>query len=251
MGCDFSVWDIMTNPRRRKWVYFFDSWEPDWKTIEDYIKDWRNVGAVFFSSSQTVDHFKERFDFPVIWCPQAGDAKEFENYIPLEERPNQIINIGRPNCRLNDFFSSFAERKKFRYFSQKSNLDIIFYHRVDFLNALLTSKIIIVHPRNIDSPEVTGRVSLLTARYFEAYQAGAIVCGFKPNSGEFEKVFGEYPFVEFSNERQFEEQLLEQLRHPGVWLEARNKALMEQCWDERVKMINSHISHIAFEHDFI
>ncbi len=242
MWCDFAVGDVLANPRRRKWVYLFDTWEPQWAQIGKYMKEWRNIGGVMFSSSQAAEHFREIMPFPVFWCPQAADAREFEIPAPPAKRARSIVNIGRPNRALDDFFIRFAERHGFRYVSQRTPLGTIFKYRADFVRELLGSSIVVVHPRNIDSPEVTGKVSMLTARYFEAYQSGAVVCGFKPNSGEFEKVLGDYPFVEFTGEKAFQEELLEQLKNPRVWAEARNRALKEHSWDARASMMGSWIA---------
>ena len=48
-----------------------------------------------------------------------------------------------------------------RYLCQIEDERVLFSDRKDFLGALEQSQIVVVHPRNVDSPEITGSVSML------------------------------------------------------------------------------------------
>lgn len=238
MWCDSRVYPLMRHPGIRKTIYIFDSWEPAWSSIEDEMMRWKNVNAVYFSSSQIVNYLRNKVPYPVRWCPQATAISAAENHPVLEvlERP-LVLNIGRPNKILSQFFVKFCSDTGMKYISQDSLEGIIFQSRQDFINTLLRSAIVIVHPRNIDYPEVTGCVSMLTSRYFEAYHSGGVVCGFKPSTGEFEKVLGDLPFVEYSNPTDFKAQLLEAMQKKDIWLEARSRIQKEHSWEVRAKFM--------------
>lgn len=238
MWCDKRVFATMRNPRKRKWVYIFDSWEPHWESIKHEMMQWRNIGAVYFSSSQTADYFRSLMTFPIRWCPQATtfsatvDADVFDLADDQLQR-SVVLNIGRSNAILSAFFEKFCTRHGMEYIYQKDPEQILFPNRNSFYRILKRSRIVVVHPRNIDSPEVTGCVSMLTARYFEAYHSGSVVCGFKPSSGEFERVMDGLPFVEYHDPVQFESDLLQALNQPEIWHAAREKIRSEHSWIKR------------------
>jgi hypothetical protein len=244
MWCDKMVSEVLKSPGRRKWLYIFDSWEPDWNAVEVFLQSATNVGAVFFSSSQAAAHFDAILEVPVLWCPQAADPKEFNSVSGSAERLPQILNIGRANRTLGEFFRGFSGRSGLALLSQNETMDILFPDRASFVQALGRSRIVVVHPRDMDAPEQTGSVSMLTARYFEAFMSGAVVCGFKPRSGEFEQVFREYPFVEYRDPGSFERDLLEELGRPERWASARERALEEHSWDARARLIAVQIANV-------
>jgi hypothetical protein len=237
MWCDRRVFPLMRNASIKKSAYLFDTWEPDWAWMESEMAGWRNIGAVYFSSSQAARHFKPRLPYAVRWCPQATTVPQAPRVQSSGQRV--VLNIGRPNKTLSAFFKSFCAEQGMTYLSQDTVEGILFASRRDFLDTLLRSAIVVVHPRNIDSPEMTGAVSMLTSRYFEAYHSGGIVCGFKPQSGEFEQVLADYPFIEFTDAQRFKAQLLAALDQPEPWRQACERAQREHTWAQRAQLISA------------
>ena len=244
MWLDDAVRHLLCDPHRKKIVYIFDAWAPQWTQMEQKMRMWRNVSIVFFASRQACEHFSDVFAFPIQWCPQAADPATFSRASSANAFPTQptILNIGRPNRTLAAFFDSFSRKHGFRHIVQSTVEGVLFPTRTAFAGALARSSIVVVHPRNLDSPEVTGAVSTLTARYYEAYNSGGIVCGFKPTSGEFDQVLSGYPFLEFQDERTFEAALLHELSELEKWKQAKYNIALEHSWDARALTMMSAIS---------
>lgn len=244
MYVDWNLDGFLSSNRSRKWIYLFDSWEPQWSDLEKRFGAWRNVGCLYLSSSQAVEHFQSRVEFPVKWLPQASTYE----YVPLDgiyiedEQKRIILNIGRPNISLDNFFLNFSKKYDFQYFSQSSMEGILFKNRKEFLSMLNNAAIVVVHPRNIDHSDLTGNVSMVTARYFEAYQSGAVVCGFKPSGIEFKKVFDGYPFLEMHSHDDFERDLLEELEQTEKWRIVAEQAREQHNWDVRAREIIADIN---------
>ena len=78
---------------------------------------------------------------------------------------------------------------------------------------------------------------MLTARYFEAFQSGAVVCGFRPESREFEAVLDGFPFVDFTSPGAFERNLLRCMRSPGDWRQASIEIQENHTWEKRLQRI--------------
>ncbi len=231
---------LLQDARRRKWVYLFDTWEPHWDYIEGEARCWRNVAEVYFSSLQTAEYMRGRLDIPVSWLPQASGIAATQCWRQQAKEPI-VYNIGRPNSVLEAFFRDWCARRGFRYVTQGPVDAALLSSREAFEALLGRARVVVVHPRNIDSPEVTGSVSMITARFYEAYRCGAVVCGFKPSSGEFERVFAGYPFVEYRSPVQFSEALEEALADERPWQHAREHALMNHNWTARLGPVASDI----------
>ena len=239
MGFDKLVFDILRDSSKNKWIYLFDTWEPNWTNMEKEMKHWKNINSIYFASMQTAQYFSTRLSFPVKWVPQAADCEEFiqnENTIYKQKLPI-IFNIGRVNNNLKNFFKKFSSKYNYRFLIQKLPGELVAPNRLDYIRTLLQSSIILVHPQNIDSPEVTGKVSTLTARYYEAYNTGSVVCGIKPTSGEFDKVLKDYPFIEYIDDESFEKAILESLKYPEIWNQAKQRVRKEHTWEVRLSCL--------------
>lgn len=227
---------LLEDASHKKLIYLFDTWEPGWKELERSLNRAKGVQAVLMSSLQATAHFQGRFSFPVSWLPQAANSKEF-NLTAGEwsKKKNIILNIGRTNKLLNVFFEKFAEKHGYEYIRPLVYGEVNFQSREELLKVLHQSKIVVVHPHNLDSPEITGCVSTLTARYFEAYQSSAVVCGFKPSSNEFDEVLTGMPFVSYEEPKSFETGLLDALEHPGKWIDAGLRCQSMHTWERRLR----------------
>jgi hypothetical protein len=243
MGFSKSILPILKSCNINKWIYLFDSWEPEWADMESIINSSYSIRHLFLSSSQATEHFRKRLAIGVDWIPQAAIASEFSpEALQWEEKSNTILNIGRSNSVLDSFFSEFATRHGFTYLRDEYPGQVKFKTRSDFLRALYSAKIVVVHPRNMQYPLQTGCVSMLTARNFEAYQSGGVVCGFKPQSGEFDTVLKDFPFIEYENSQQFECSLLSAIKNPSLWTTALLQTKRFHTWEKRAHQMKSIIS---------
>jgi len=233
MGFHRDILPVLNDPKRQKCIYLFDSWEPEWTEIESLLRAAKNISKVYFSSSQTADHFRGRLPFPIEWLPQAFDRQEAASDCQdPRQKKKVVLNIGRSNTQLDEFFHEFCRQHGFQYIVPGKIGGVTCDTRAEYLSLLHSSAIVLVHPRNLQYPETTGCVSLLTARYFEAFSSGSVVCGFKPTSGEFERVLCDFPFVEYS--ASFESDLLAAVQQPQVWADARRRCLKDHTWDARL-----------------
>ena len=247
MGLSKDVLPVLQDVSWRKWLYLFDTWEPGWQLTEDILQKAMSVQCVYMSSSQSVEHFRGRLQCDVQWLPQAAISTEFSpKALDWGKKRKTILNIGRTNRVLDDFFVGFSQKHGFKYLRDEYPGQMLFKTRAAFLSALYEAQIVVVHPRNFEYPELTGRVSMLTARNFEAYQSGGVVCGFKPDSGEFERVLDGFPFVEFGCAEQFEVELLSAVRDSSCWRTATEECMRRHTWECRVsKMAHSIQQKIA------
>jgi hypothetical protein len=239
MGLHKPLHSLLRDPLRTKWLYLFDLWEPQWSNAEREFLEWRGIARLYLSSSQAAEYFASRLPFPVRWLPQAGDASEFPDQVvrPVAQRSKTVMNIGRTNTVLDRFFIEFCAKHGFQYLRELKAGKVVFADRHDFLAGLLNSQIVVVHPKNLEYPEHTGVSSFLTARYYEAYLSGAVVCGFKPTSGEFEKVLGSLAFIEYRDTATFERELLMAVNQQDARNESRQRVLAEHTWQARLTTI--------------
>ena len=77
MALDNNFMPLIQDEDRKKWIYLFDTWEPDWREIERKLSTGRNIQAVYMSSSQAAEHFQGRLPFQINWLPQAAISHEF------------------------------------------------------------------------------------------------------------------------------------------------------------------------------
>lgn len=235
MSLDRSITPLLEDPSRRKWLYLFDTWQPDWPNIERVLSRARNLSGLFLASSQSAEYFAGRFSFPVHWMPQAAQAGEFsESARDWSCKRNVVFNIGRTNDELVSFFQAFCSKHGYEFIRERVPGEVCFESRADFIRTLHEASIVVVHPRDLQYPEVTGCVSMLTARNFEAYQSASVVCGFKPGSAEFDRLFPEMPFVEFHDARQFESELLDAVKQPHRWVSASIECENSHTWEHRL-----------------
>lgn len=238
MGLDKSTRFLLQDSSIRKWLYIFDTWEPQWERLANELRAAKQLKGVYLSSSQTALYLQERLDCPVAWVPQAARLDEFSlDSLGWSNKSNIVLNIGRVNQTLDSFFLRFSEKHDFEYIRERIPGQVCFASRSDFLDAIRKAKIVVVHPRDMEYPDVTGCVSMLTARYFESYQSSSVVCGYKPRSGEFETVMQGFPFIEHADDSQFERELIEALSAPYVWGGARERCLESHTWDRRLELI--------------
>lgn len=238
MGLSREVIPTLKDAGLRKTIYLFDTWEPEWDKIEEILNSAKSLQSVFMSSSQAVNHFRTRLNCDIHWLPQAAISSEFsERASDWSNKQKTIVNIGRTNSVLDEFFCEFSRKHGYTYLRDQYPGEAKFKNRGDFLNALYTAQIVVVHPRNLEYPETTGCVSMLTARNFEAYQSGGVVCGFKPDSGEFEDVLSEFPFIEFKSSKQFEADLLVSVDAPASWCAALDRCRQLHTWETRLSGI--------------
>jgi hypothetical protein len=233
MGFNRETLPLLCDKRKRKWIYVFDCWQPEWENTEKLLKSAANIERIYFSGSQAAEHFSNIFPTKVSWLPQAADSSEFpRDRLTLDKRLPIILNIGRSNTVLDEFFLEYSKNRGLRYLYPGSDEFRNLGSRVNFLTSLQHASIVVVHPRNLQTPEITGCVSMLTARYFEAYSAGAVVCGFKPTSDEFQQVLGSMPFVEFSEN--FSDELDSALLDTQKWEKAQLRCLKLHTWEARL-----------------
>lgn len=175
-------------------IYGFDIWESN---CEKWVKTLQNCGAyvVFVAYKRMVERIKTVVP-DVYWLPQSMNKKYFRDY--GEKKDRIFIQIGRLTRELHKFALKFCkanciELNENNYVYEKTGGVIIYNDAEELGRNINRTFFSLCAPKCIDCPEQTGKISEVTARFYESVACKCMIVGIKPKDS-FDDLF---PFDDF------------------------------------------------------
>lgn len=181
----------------RKHIYIYDLWKPQYKYFENCLNN-LNIESVFFSSRETAEYFKDKFEnieTNFYWLPEAIGYNIYK-YHDYEEKDIDILSFGRKYNEYHNLIVDFTREQNINYIYQKDK--IVFDTKDNFINGLSRSKISLCFPASITHAETTGNISKITMRYFQSMASKCLILGKSPYDMEY--LFDYNPVIEIDEE---------------------------------------------------
>lgn len=177
-------------------LYCFDTWEAqykDWEEIFRYI----NPDYIFLAYKASVDYFSKIFS-NVFFLPQSMDEAFF---FPRKgyKKERLFMQMGRKNQKIHKMILEYLHMKNIadveeNYVYEKEEGRIIYPNTNELAENICKTKYFICAPQSDENSKLTGVVSDVTARFYEAMACKTLIVGFKPNT--FNLLFNEESMIE-------------------------------------------------------
>lgn len=202
----YKTFPYFSIPGGLRMIWLYDAWENHFDEIEAFLRRTR-IDLAFFSGQQATDHFRKR-SIPRLeahWIPEGITVATYRSK-PYNERPTDVIQIGRKWDEYHTSIAPYCLEKGIVYVFQDSSGKIIYPTREGFLAGLADAKISICVPSSITHPKRSGGVSTMTWRYLQSMASKCLVLGRVPE--DMKGLFKHNPVVEIEMHRPGE-QLME------------------------------------------
>lgn len=174
---------------RKLIIYVFDCWESqfdEYKKIFDEI----NPMAICFAYKKAMQYFslsRENCWF----IPQSADVRYFHPYDVNKKR--LFIQMGRRveklhNLAMNYITKNKAENIEDNYIYEKEKGMLIFPETNKLSEEIAKTFFFLAAPQSVTNRELTGNISEVTARFYEAMMCKTIIIGIKPRD-TFDQLF--------------------------------------------------------------
>lgn len=221
-----------TGPREL-YLFCWDVWPsnvPRWREVFEQLKPRK----VFMTTTDAVRTWTSPA-LPTEWMPDATDVSAFDPSKPLDERSNDVLELGRKWNWLHAEITGPLENRRARHLYQPDETSLVFDTTESFIRGMEDSKCVVCVPGSITHPERFGPSPVLTPRYLETMAAGAIPVGVCPP--DLRKIMGYNPVVEVDPTDPLSafEQILDD---PSAFseLKERNRTTLENRADWRVRI---------------
>lgn len=200
-------------------LYVFDCWESDygqWEAILDEIQP----KCIFFAYKKAKEHFSAKFA-NCFYMPQSMDTKYFYDYGQNKKR--LFMQMGRRTESLHRLVLQYLEEKKLpdenrNYIYEREKGKIIFESTDELAREINATYFFIAAPQNIENRKITGDISEVTARFYEAMACKTLIIGIKPQD-TFDELFPyENAMIEIDEEN-FAERINELLNDENKYKE--------------------------------
>lgn len=230
-------------------IYCFDVWEKyynEWDKLFHEIKP----KYIFFAYKQAKLHFES--EFCSIFVPQSMDRTFF---YPRETKKGRLfMQMGRKNERIHKMILEYLSEhniplKDEHYIYEKEKGKIIFPDTNKLAEEICASKYFVAAPQSLENKSLTGNVSDVTARFYEAMACKDLIIGYKPDT--FDELFPEDAMVELPmNGKGFDKIITWWENNPDRYNERVNrnyKYLLEHhTWQNRYSVIEkTFMSHVT------
>jgi hypothetical protein len=166
------------------------------KEMDDYphfLRLLKDFDVIMMYYSQSVGPLSDRIGRSCTFLPAGVDTISFCPYPQLPKRVVDVYSIGRRSEITHRALLHMVEEEGLFYLHDSiagdQSIDSM-QHRALFRNIVKRSRYFIVNPGLIDRPEKRGNQIEIGNRYYEGAASGTIMVGERPNTGEFERLFG-------------------------------------------------------------
>jgi hypothetical protein len=174
--------------------YFHDCWEPAFSRWESFFRRNRTELA-FLTARNAAEHFQQQFPGRrFLWLPESVDPAAYQSGIPLAERANDVLELGRKYDLFHDRVGPILVAAGMTHLYERVKGEIIFPTRYGLVTGLASSRVSICFPQSLTNPERCGKVETVTLRYFESMASRCLIVGKCPL--ELSDLFGYNPVVE-------------------------------------------------------
>ena len=164
-------------------IYCFDTWESEYTYWEDAFKKIKPY-CVFFAYKESHLYFKEK-GIRTGFVPQSMDEQFFFPHNVSKER--LFMQMGRKNTKIHDMIIGYLERHNIldtddNYVYERHLANIIYPDTMDLAENISRTRFFVCAPQSLENSKLTGKISDVTARFYEAMACKAIIIGFKPDT---------------------------------------------------------------------
>lgn len=174
--------------------------------------------------------------YPSCFVPQSMDEKYFH---PRNiEKHRMFIQMGRRNEKIHRMILNYLKDQSIdiddsNYLYEKEKGKILFQDTNDLATEIAATKYFVAAPQSLENKTLTGKVSDVTARFYEAMSCKTLIIGYKPatfdllfpkdamfEAGEDEKSFAKVIDFFENNPREYERIVnrnYEYLIHNHTW----------------------------------
>lgn len=171
-------------------IYCFDTWEPQYKEWDEVLSDIA-PSYIFLAYKQSVQFFAPKYK-NVFWLPQSMNKKYF--FDRKKEKTRMFMQMGRRTEKIHRLILKYLkdngiEDTNNNYVYERNKGELIFPDTEELSENINATKYFICAPQSYENEKLTGKVSDVTARFYEAMACKSLIIGYKP------KVFDElFPY---------------------------------------------------------
>ena len=225
------------------WCYFYeivpvmwDVWPECFEPLVKFIKK-NKVKLVFCTSSQQVEHLKERVKgLKAVWLPEGIDVASYPVGSQLFERPVDVLEYGRRMASVHDDILGHRFQRSINHAYARGS-DLLFPDFASMTAGIRSAKITVCYPQCDTKPWRAGTIETLTQRYWEGMLSGTLIAGRAPK--ELIDLCGYNPVITLGE--QPARQIEDVLNHIEDYQELadRNRAYAEKNadWSTRIPII--------------
>lgn len=163
-------------------IYCFDVWETMYKKYSEILKIIKPK-MIFFAYKEAYLHFKKQY--MSFFVPQSMDETFF--YPRHIKKRRLFIQIGRKNEKIHNLIIKYLNKNNIKlddtsYIYEKEKGKILFPSTDDLAVEIAASKYFVAAPQSCENSLLTGRVSDVTARFYEAMACKTLIIGYKPDT---------------------------------------------------------------------
>lgn len=169
-------------------IYCFDSWESRYERMEA-VFNYVRPDYIFLAYRKSVEYFNKVYS-NVYWIPQSMDTNYF--FDRDIEKTRLFMQMGRRTESLHMMVLDYMAKKGIEdipdnYVYERKKGKIIFEETNELADNICKTKYFICAPACIDNSSITGNISEVTARFYEAMACKTLIVGFKPDT--FDDIF--------------------------------------------------------------
>ena len=225
------------------WCYFYeivpvmwDVWPECFEPLVKFVRK-NKVKLVFCTSSQQVEHLKERVPgLNAVWLPEGIDVASYPNGKRLVDRPTDILEYGRRMDSVHKDLVEYPFNRKVNHVYQKGT-ELLFPDFESLTAGIRNAKITIYYPQCDTKPWRAGDIETLTQRYWEGMLSGVLIVGRAPK--ELIDLCGYNPVITLGEHPA--QQIEKILNHIEAYqtLVDRNRLFAEQNadWSKRIPLV--------------
>ena len=170
-------------------LYIFDCWESDYEKWTDILEEIKPC-YIFFAYKKATMHFSKKFN-NCYYMPQSMDINFFFDH--KREKGRLFMQMGRRTELLHSIVLDYLNRKELpdipeNYIYEKEKGKIIFKSTEELASEINKTYFFLAAPNNIENSQMTGAISEVTARFYEAMACKSLIIGIKP-SDSFDELF--------------------------------------------------------------
>lgn len=224
-------------------LYCFDTWEAQYKEWNQFFS-MINPAYIFFAYKSSKEYFQNIYN-NVYFLPQSMDEKFF--YPRNLSKEHLFMQMGRKNMGIHKMILNYLQTHGLKdsdenYVYERIPGKIIYPQTNELAEHICKSQFFVCAPKLLEDFELTGEVSDVTARFYEAMACKSLIIGFKPKT--YDELFPRGSMIELKNdENDFEEKITYFLNNPDVYKQLVNEnylyLISNHKWKNRLDVILS------------
>ena len=162
-------------------VYCFDTWET---AYDEWEKIFRQISPsfIFLAYKHSYEYFSKIFD-NVHFLPQSMDSEYFHER--KCEKTRMFMQMGRRSDKIHKMILTYMENHGIsdtdnNYVYERIKGNIIHPNTKDLAENICLTKYFVCAPQSLENRQLTGNVSDVTARFYEAMASKTLIIGYKP-----------------------------------------------------------------------